>query len=525
VSARAALRIFTDAPEALTARLTWTLQTMLAPLGRRPAFTRDPAAAGESALAYAVVPVPGVPTIPWTNEAADLLLQRRPLPPGSFAPRPVDPVLRMPAAGAPADAVPAGGWTAGDALPGAFAADAVAGFAVPFDLVASAFVLLACWDELTRAERDQYGRLRYSASVFAGEPALRIEEPVVDVYGGLLRALLAPRLAELGEQPLPAPGWLWRDGGSSAGGYAVALTHDLDNLWRWTPRGFAASGYRGARAARRRDGAALRRELGDLREWLTVHLPRRSDPFWTFPQLLGGEDMRGVSSTFYVIASHAHPTDGNQPDTYRRRIPEALKMLRDHEREVGLHGNDRDRRGAEPLEDDRDDLAARAGAQVDGIRYHYLRCLYHQTLPLLEQAGFAYDTSLAFAEHEGFRCGTALPFRPFDVARDRPLRLVELPLAVMDNTLQNPKYRALPAAAGERASRELLERVAAVGGGVSILWHNNRFDGRTAEGYDDVYFALVDKARADGAFVGRADAVVRRFVERTEGEAPGEEAP
>ena len=30
-----------------------------------------------------------------------------------------------------------------------------------------------------------------------------------------------------------------------------------------------------------------------------------------------------------------------------RRIPEALKMLRDHEREVGLHGNDRDRRGAE----------------------------------------------------------------------------------------------------------------------------------------------------------------------------------
>ena len=165
-------------------------------------------------------------------------------------------------------------------------------------------------------------------------------------------------------------------------------------------------------------------------------------------------------------------------------------------------------------------LTASRTGEVRGMRYHYLRCLYHETLPLLERAGFAYDTSLAFAEHEGFRCGTALPFRPFDVARDRPLRLVELPLAVMDNTLQNPKYRALPAADGERASRDLLARVAAVGGGVSILWHNNRFDRRTAEGYDDVYFALVDGARADGAFVGRADAVVRRFVERTGGEAP-----
>ncbi|HZL63494.1 MAG TPA: hypothetical protein VFD50_00920, partial [Thermoleophilia bacterium] len=202
-----------------------------------------------------------------------------------------------------------------------------------------------------------------------------------------------------------------------------------------------------------------------------------------------------------------------------------LTMLRDCRREVGLHGNDRDRLGVEPLEADRDDLATRAGGQIDGIRYHYLRCLYHDTLPLLEQAGFAYDTSLAFAEHEGFRCGTALPFRPFDMARGRPLRLVELPLAVMDNTLQNPKYRALLAKDGERASRELLGRVAAVGGGVSILWHNNRFDRRTAEGYDDVYFALVDKARADGAFVGRADAVVRRFVERMGGQAPGEEMP
>jgi len=508
VSALPPLRVFTDAPEPLTARVAWTLQTMLAPLGRRAALTRDPAEAGVAALAYSTAPLPGVPTIPWTSEAAELLLQRRPLPPGSFAPRSA---------------------AAGAALAGAFAADAAAGFAAPFDLFASAFLLLACWDELTCAERDQHGRLPYDASVFAGEPALHIDEPIVDAYTGLLRASLAPRLVELGLQPLPAPGWLWRDGGdargrgegrgAAAGGYAVALTHDLDNLWRWTPRGFAASGYRSARAVRRRDGAALRGELGDLREWLTVHLPRRSDPYWTFPQLLGGEDMRGVSSTFYVIASHAHPTDGNQPDTYRRRIPDALAMLRDGRREVGLHGNDRDRLGAEPLGADRDDLASRAGTQVDGVRYHYLRCLYHETLPLLERAGFTYDTSLAFAEHEGFRCGTTLPFRPFDITRDRPLQLVELPLALMDNTLQNPKYRALPAKDGEDASRAVLERVATGGGGVSILWHNNRFDRRTADGYDGVYFALVDKARADGAFVGRADAVVQRFVERT-----GEEA-
>ena len=528
MSALPPVMVFTDAPEALTARLTWTLQTMLAPLGRRPALTRDPAAAGASALAYASAPVPGVPTIPWTAEAAELLLQRRPLPRGSFAPHPAGPALRMPAAGAPADAAPAGGSTAGDALPGAFAADGVAGFAVPFDLVASAFVLLACWDELTCAERDQYGRLPYNASVFAGEPALHIEEPVVDAYGGLLRSRLEPRLTAVGEQPLPAPGWLWRDGGSSdggasddakggaaAGGYAVALTHDLDNLWRWTPRGFAAAGYRSARAVKARNGRALRRELGDAADWLVNHLPRGSDPFWTFPQIIEGEDARGVSSTFYVIARHTHKRDGNQPETYGKRLPAALRLLRKGSREVGLHGNDADRLGADEVGRDRDTLARHAGVDVTGIRYHYLRALYHETLPFLETAGFTYDTSLAFAEHEGFRCACSFPFRPYSLAKDRPLRLVELPLAVMDGTLQEPHHRGLAAADAEHAAASVLSRALRSGGAVSLLWHNNRFDPRVSRGYDAVYWRLVDQALAHGATCGRAADIVARWTAAT----------
>ena len=96
---------------------------------------------------------------------------------------------------------------------------------MPFDLVASAFVLLACWDERTTGERDRYGRLPYSASIFAANPALRIEEPAVDRYAELLRSTVTPRLAELGLEPLPAAGSVW----GARGRFAIALTHDLDN--------------------------------------------------------------------------------------------------------------------------------------------------------------------------------------------------------------------------------------------------------------------------------------------------------
>jgi peptidoglycan/xylan/chitin deacetylase (PgdA/CDA1 family) len=482
------LSVFIGAPEAFAPRAEWVLGTLLAPLGRRAAVTRDPARASGAALAYAADPVPGVPTVPCDTGAMGLFAATRSLPAGAFAVR---------------------GSGDGSAV-AAWPADPGAGFAVPFDLVSSAFVLLACWDERTNAERDKYDRLPLSASVFATNAALRIDEPAVDRYAEVLRGVLAPRLEELGLEPLPAPGWLWGEGA----GFAVALTHDVDNLWRWTRRGVAAASYRTLRAARRLDTAAVRRELGDGADWLVRHLPRRTDPFWTFPQILDGEDARGVSSTFFVIARHTHRQDGNQPQTYRRRVPEALSLLARHRREIGLHGNDADRLGIDPLLDDRGLLARRAHSEIHGIRYHYLRCLYHETLPLVEQARFSYDSSLAFAEHEGFRCGCSFPFSPYYLREERPLDLVELPLAVMDGTLQQPHYRGLPAAAAEAAAASVLARALRSGGAVSLLWHNNRFDKRVSRGYDKVYWRLVEQLLEHGALLTSAGELVARWRRR-----------
>jgi peptidoglycan/xylan/chitin deacetylase (PgdA/CDA1 family) len=487
------LAVHVDVPAEFEPRAQWALDTMLAPLGRRAALTRDPAQSAGAALAYAGVPVEGVPTIPCNAAALELFAAGRPLPAGAFAVR---------------------ACRAGSAV-AAFPADPGAGFAFPFDLVASAFVLLACWDERTTAARDKFGRLPYDASVFAANPSLRIDDPAVDRYVELLREALAPRLAELGLERLPSQGWVWGEARPADTRFAVALTHDLDNLWRWTRRGFAAAGYRTARAVRRGDGAAARREIGDGADWLVRHLPRRTDPFWTFPLILDGEDARGVSSTFFVIARHTHKQDGNQPETYRRRIPEALDLVRAAGREVGLHGNDADRLGVGPLVGDRDDLQRRAGGDVTGIRYHYLRALYHETLPYLEAAGFGYDTSLAFAEHEGYRCGCSFPFRPYALAGERPLDLIELPLAVMDGTLQEEHYRALAAPDAEHAAAAVLARALRSGGAVSLLWHNNRFDRRVSRGYDEVYWHLLDQALAHGAWCGRAADIVARWREAT----------
>jgi hypothetical protein len=495
------LPVLIDAPAGFVPRAQWVLDTLLAPLGRRAEPVGEREAAGGCALAYAPAPVPGVPTLPCSADAVEMLAARRPLPPGSF--------VRHDGA---AD------WPAG-----AFAAPA-GDYAAPFDPVASAFVLLACWDERTAAERDRFGRLPYSASVFAGEPALALEEPAVDGYVGALRQVLAPRLAELGLEPLPDPGWMWNECGTPAGSdarprFAVALTHDLDNLRRWTAGGLVESARRLARATRDRDTATLTGESRDLRDWLIHHLPRGTDPYWTFPQLLAGEDDRGARSTFYVLPRRVTGKRDRLHAEYQRDVVEVFRVLSRARREVGLHavagescaGTIGDAVAGGGLDEDLQDLGRRAGGAVRGVRYHYLRCLYHETLPALDAAGLDYDTSLAFAEHEGFRCGCSFPFRPYDLRAERPLRLLELPLALMDTSLLGERYRALDAVAAARVCREILSRARAGGGGVSLLWHNSRFDHRSAQGYDDLYWTLVDDIQADGGLVATAGDVARRW--------------
>jgi hypothetical protein len=473
-----------DAPPLLAAKAAWVLTTLLAACGARADVHVNPPAGaaqvGSCALAYAAQPVPGVPTLPLSAAALELFTERRPLPAGSFG------------------VFDVGATKVTGAFPVAGDCEESPTFAVPFDLVASAFVLLAAWDELTSTKRDAHGRFPFAASIFATEPELDVGRPAVDAYLPIVRDLVGARLAELGRPPLPAAEW------GPGERFALALTHDIDNLRGKLVRDSLAFGRRTATGARRLPLVGPRPGDGT---------PHR-EPYRTIVELLEREHRVGVSSTFFVLAGHSHPTDGGRPDIYQAHVPAVLRLLGAGEREIGLHGNHRDAHDPVALTDDRASLAARAQAAIDGVRYHYLKCLYHDTLPMLDEAGFTYDTSLAYAEREGWRCGFSHPFHPFDVARERPLGLVELPLALMDSTLQEAKYRGLAAPQARTAALAIAGRLRDGGGGSAVLWHQNRFHPATSLGYGDVYWELLEWSRANGAALLSAGELVQRWRAR-----------
>jgi hypothetical protein len=338
------------------------------------------------------------------------------------------------------------------------------------DVVASAFWYLSRWEERAGSRRDKHGRFR--AEYALADP----ERPAVDALLG--RFQQATGLA-------------------SAARFRVVLTHDIDTPRRWTSRrSVMAAGARmkaAARGRRRTDVAAEARGLA----MLPLNVVTRRDPNWAFERIHELEAARGGRSTHFLMAGHHHPLDGDGKAyaAVRARVVDVVASQGD---EIGLHPSYTTSDHPDRLAAERDLLQGLVGAPVRSVRFHFLRHDPHRAFAELERLGFALDSSHGYADRPGMRAGFSFPYRPYDLEHDRPFDLVELPLAVMDATLSDDRYLGLDPEAGYLRSVAVLEHVAEVGGTVAILWHNDRFAGPYARGWDRCYERILDWVVARG---------------------------
>ncbi len=269
--------------------------------------------------------------------------------------------------------------------------------------------------------------------------------------------------------------------------FAVCLSHDVDIPWRWTRKGIRLGAGR-VKAAR--DANTAWRELRGL-AGVPVHRLRGTDPNFSFERIAALERHRGASSVFFLMGAHRVVQDGPASEAYDRLRPRVVETLLGLGCEIGLHASYSAAFDPALIAEEKAELE-RLGATLHGQRYHYLRVDPHANLAPLADLGFTYDSSLGFGGAPGFRAGIAHPFRPWDLEHDRPLDLVEIPLAAMDVTLAEPRYLGLSVKEAERRLLALLDWAAEHGGGFSILWHTDRFDPATAGGWDGLYARLID---------------------------------
>jgi hypothetical protein len=351
------------------------------------------------------------------------------------------------------------------------------------DDVAEAFFHLARVEE-RGAARDEHGRFRASSSVL---------DPLDPPLERLRR--------RLGLEP---PRW-------GGGRFAVALTHDVDTPWKWTRTGIVGAA---ARAKTALLGGRVRETLREARGLaaIPVHKARGTDPFWSFPTILDDERRAQASSTFFVMAAHAHELDGPVPESYERLRPRVVETLLDAGAEVGLHGSYSAADDGGQLASEKQRLEQLAG-KVSGQRFHFLRVDPHGNLADVEAAGFAYDSTLGFSDAPGFRAGIAHPFRPWDFEREAPHEIVELPLAAMDVTLSAERFMNLSAKEAATRLSALLGWASEHGGGFALLWHPEQYDSALLPGWDRLYRFCMDFVRAEGGVCMQAGALAQEARE------------
>jgi len=133
----------------------------------------------------------------------------------------------------------------------------------------------------------------------------------------------------------------------------------------------------------------------------------------------------------------------------------------------------------------------RLGFHPAGGRQHWLRFTLAHLIPALERAGAEYDCSLGWSDRPGFRAGACFAFPPYDFKNERPARLLEFPLVMMDQALQecNPDGQTRI----QSATRILATSRAYGWGGISVLWHPTAFGGgQLPEDIGELFWRLLD---------------------------------
>jgi Family of unknown function (DUF7033) len=331
---------------------------------------------------------------------------------------------------------------------------------LPLDILGSAFFMLTRYEELACPVRDAHDRFPSWASVAAHGEFL--ERPIIDEYVEILWAALH---------------FVWPSLTRKARCFGMVLSHDVDSPARYS---FSSP----VKLLKRMGGDLIKR--GDLRNFVLAPIVRLHsnrvipaiDPYNTFNWIMELSERHGLRSAFYFICGR---TDANRDSDYEIEhlaLRDLLKCIHARGHEIGLHPSyntyqmpDAIKIEAKRLRDVCSDEAIQQ--EVWGGRMHYLRYSHPETLRGWELAGMDYDSTLGYADHIGFRCGTCHEYRAFDLFDRRKMNINIRPLVVMECSVMADRYMGL--GVSEKAFTRIIrikEACRVVKGNFTLLWHN-----------------------------------------------------
>lgn len=329
------------------------------------------------------------------------------------------------------------------------------------DISALIFEMLSRAEEVESSHLDNHGRFPASAS--SAFQAGVVERPVVDECFEVIRQLVSrqwPRLKLTHYSP------------------KTFVTCDVD-----IPYEFYASNYKAL--IKKLSGDLIKRnKLIELNRTCKNYLGTAKgnysfDPNNTFDWMMDVNEKAGNRVAFYFLVDKSVPEFDAHYSIDEPRIRALMRRIHDRGHEIGLHASYGTYKNPAQIKKEADKLRQvmdEEGIKQDeiGSRQHYLRWATPETARHLEAAGIAYDTTLGYADHAGFRCGTCHEYPMFDDERQQILNLRQRPLILMEASVLSQRYMNM---GYTDATLDYMKRLKATchehGGTFTLLWHNS----------------------------------------------------
>lgn len=327
------------------------------------------------------------------------------------------------------------------------------------DIFASIFFMLTRWEECVIKEHDYLGRFPASAALAVKYNFLH--RPVVNEWVELLKNMLSDLSPDIAFNKPQT--------------FRIIFTHDIDLLNSPVSiREFAKD------LIKRKSLAAFAKRLG--------YLVTKRNPYDVFDYFMDVSEKHKTLSRFYFMTGHN--VTGKDGELYNHTpfYKKILNHIKNRGHIVGFHPSLLSYNNPEMFRKERTQLESDLGASVVEGRQHALRFKLPDTWNIWEKEGMTMDSTMGYSAREGFRCGTGNIFTVFDVVNRNALNLQEMPLVLMDTTLN--VNRKLDTEESKEIISKYLDLAKRYDMPITLLFHNLIDDSIDWKGWKKLYDEL-----------------------------------
>jgi hypothetical protein len=332
------------------------------------------------------------------------------------------------------------------------------------DIFASSFFMLTRWEEYVNKNRDTHNRFpAYESLAFKHD---FLDRPVVNEYVEMLKNMLLALDADIEFKPHT---------------YRLMLSHDVDFPLKYPNLTSNIKEIAGD-IIKRKD---LRLALDNLSQKLKVHFLHGQDPFDTFDYLMDLSERAGVKSYFFFMGEGITKFDNmyESGDDFTKNLIIKIKK-RGHF--IGIHPTYNAYNDEAQFRKEKNELEKNLDTKITFGREHYLRFEVPTTWQIWEDNGMKWDSTLSFADKEGFRCGVCYAYSVFNILTRKQLNLKERPLIVMEGSFTTYQPDINPTDM-ENKIKYLIDKVKKYNGDFVFLWHNSSFNTNVWKKYQNIY--------------------------------------